>query len=64
MLTNEEIRKKINKNNELLEKIMIKDTFVLNPDAKKILEENKYLQSICKHKFENGKCIYCDKKEK
>ena len=63
-MTNEEIRKKINENNELLEKIMIKDTFVLNPDAKKILEENKYLQSISKNKFENGKCIYCDRKEK
>ena len=33
--------------------------FILQPEVQKYMEDNEYLQSICPHKYENGKCIYC-----
>lgn len=39
------------------------DIFTLNPEAVKLYQEITQYQSICPHKYENGVCIYCRKKE-
>lgn len=39
-------------------------TFVFKPnEIKQIKQEIFNLQKQCKHKFTNGKCIYCRKEE-
>lgn len=57
-----EIRKKINQNNELIETQNL-NMFTLNKKVQVAIAQNKYLRSICNHKFENGYCIYCDAQE-
>lgn len=58
-MTGEEIREKINHNNDLIAKSLDPSIFTLNKMAKDLLDENEYLRSICPHKFENKICIYC-----
>ena len=53
-----EIRKKIDENNAKIRKMTT--SFVLNPDIRKLLQENDLLRSQCKHEFEDGVCKYCD----
>ena len=60
-MTQEEIKEKVENNNNLIKKLMEPNTFVLNNTIYTLLEENKKLQSICNHIFENGYCIYCQK---
>jgi hypothetical protein len=62
-MSGEEIRLKIMENNKIIEQ-SISPTFVLNKAAQKALEENKRLQSICHHEYDDlGFCIYCDKEK-
>lgn len=62
-MNGEDIRKKIIENNLIIEQ-SLSPTFVLNRAAQKALEENKKLQSICHHEFDDlGYCIYCDKEK-
>ena len=63
-MTQEEIKEKIENNNNLIKKLMEPNTFVLNNTIYTLLEENKKLQSICNHTFEDGYCIYCQKAKK
>ena len=56
-----EIKARIDQNNQMIEEMTQINVFVLNNMVADLLEENKYLQSKCKHKFENGFCIYCYK---
>ena len=58
-----EIRNKINENNKMIEQILSPSTFILNNSVAALLEENRQLQEICPHLFEDGYCIYCDKEE-
>ena len=60
-MTNEEIRKQIDKNNEAILRLTSKIQFVLNQEVNALIIENKRLQEQCNHVFdEEGVCIYCD----
>lgn len=58
-MTGEEIRNKINFNNQKIQSLMDPSVFILQPEVQKYMEDNEYLESICPHKYENNKCIYC-----
>ena len=60
MLTNEEIKKKIDYNNNLIEGLMDPCTFTLNKAICKLMKENDALSAQCAHEYnEEGICIYC-----
>ena len=62
-MSGEEIRQKIIENNKIIEQ-SLSPTFVLNRAAQQAMEENKKLQNICLHEFDElGYCIYCDKEK-
>ena len=46
-----------------LEDLVDPTTFVLNPEAQKIMNEIHELQEECPHKFVDGECKYCGKEE-
>ena len=62
-MTGEEIRKKIDFNNDLIRESLSPNIFTLNNTVRDLLEENDRLQKQCKHVFEDGYCIYCYKNE-
>ena len=63
-MTQLEIRKKIDENNELISKMLNPSQFVLNNCVMDKLAENRELQMQCKHEFdEDGFCVWCDKLE-
>ena len=63
-MTNTQIREKINQNNKEISRNFNPSTFILNEKTVALIEENKKLQKICTHKYnEEGFCIYCDKVE-
>ena len=62
-MTGEEIRTKINFNNEKFQSLLDPSVFILQPEVQKYIEDNEYLKSICPHKYENGVCIYCGQKQ-
>lgn len=56
-----EIRKRIIHNNEIIAE-QPHNVFVLNQKILELLEENRKLQNICPHEYdETGFCIYCNK---
>lgn len=56
-----EIRKLIIENNKKIQE-QPHNIFVLNKYIQDLIEENRQLQNICPHEFdETGFCIYCDK---
>lgn len=60
-MTKQEIRKKIDANNALMEKVLTPNTFTLNNLVSDLLEENRELQTKCTHEIdEEGFCIWCD----
>lgn len=58
-MTGEEIKNKINFNNQKIQSLLDPSVFILQPEVKKYMEENEYLMSVCPHKYEGGICIYC-----
>jgi len=58
-MTGEEIREKINFNNQKIKETLDPSIFILQPEVQKWMEENEYLKSICKHSYKDGVCIYC-----
>ena len=61
-MTNGEIRKKIDANNERIIEIASKIQFTLNEEVNELLQENRKLQEQCAHAYdEEGICIFCDK---
>lgn len=63
LMNGEEIRKRILENNKIIEQ-SLSPTFVLNRAAQKAMEDNKKLQAICDHEYDElGFCIYCDKEK-
>lgn len=59
-----DIRKKILENNKIIAE-QPHNIFILNQTIQKLLDENKHLQDICPHEFDElGFCIYCDKEYK
>lgn len=63
-MTQEEIKDKIDFNNQLIESLLKPDFFVLNQQVFSLLKENEALRLECKHEFENGVCKFCGKSEK
>lgn len=61
-MTGEEIKKKINFNNQKIQSLIDPSVFILQPEIQKYMEDNEYLMSICPHVYQNGECIYCGKK--
>lgn len=59
----EEIKDKINFNNQKIQSLMDPSVFILQPEVQKYMEENEYLKTICPHEYENGKCIYCGQEQ-
>lgn len=62
-MTGEEIRDKINFNNQKIQSLLDPSVFILQPEVQKYLEDNEYLKMLCPHKYENGECIYCGQKQ-
>lgn len=58
-MTGEEIRDKVNFNNQQIQSLLNPSIFIIQPEIQKYMEDNERLQSICPHEFENGVCIYC-----
>lgn len=58
-MTGEEIRDKINFNNQKIQSLMDPSVFILQPEVQKYMEDNEYLKSICPHRYDGGICIYC-----
>ena len=58
-MTGEEIRNKINFNNQKIQSLMDPSIFILQPEVQKYMEDNEYLKSICPHEYKDNTCIYC-----
>lgn len=58
-----EIYEKIRENNRLIQEAMQVNIFTLNNTVSELLEENRQLQIMCQHEFEDGACKYCLKME-
>lgn len=56
-----EIREKINNNNEKIRKLL--DTFMLTSEIKQLMKDNDELRKQCKHEYIDGVCKYCDEFE-
>ena len=55
-----EIREKVDYITNKIKQSLTK--FILTEEITNLLKEKEALQQICVHKFENGKCKYCDLK--
>lgn len=62
-MTGLEIKKKIEENNEKIEKASKPFIFTLNKTIACLMKENAELQKKCPHEFEDGICKYCGKEE-
>jgi hypothetical protein len=58
-MTNLEIKKKIDENNNLIQMLFEPNRFVLNNKIRDLLKENEDLQKQCTHNFVDGYCEYC-----
>lgn len=58
-----EIRKTIDKNNEMIQAQLKPAQFILLKPVADLIKENQRLQNICKHEMLNdeGYCCFCDK---
>lgn len=63
MLSNNEIREKIDNNNRIIESMLRPNFFTLNNIVADLLKENESLQHQCNHQYEEGFCIWCYKQE-
>lgn len=59
-MTGEEIKKAIEDNNIRIEKILLKDTFLLNAEIHHLMTLNDNYRKECPHEYDqNGICKYC-----
>lgn len=63
-MTQEEIKKQIDFNNEKIASLLDPTKFTLNQDVLNLINQNEELQKQCNHIYKNKKCIYCYKEEK
>lgn len=63
-MTKEEIKNRIDFNNNLIENMVSPNIFTLNNSVLELLRENEKLQDQCPHEFEDGFCKYCYRSEK
>jgi hypothetical protein len=59
----DKIRSIIDSNNKQILELLTTDHFTLNKRVSELMRQNQLLQTQCNHKFENGRCIYCDYEE-
>lgn len=62
-MTQKEIREKIAFNEKLIEQSLSPNIFTLNNVISDLLAENRKLQELCEHCYEDGYCIYCYKRK-
>ena len=62
-MTQLEIRKAIDLNNQLIANLLTPNQFTLNNEIARLLKENKDFQSKCQHHFVDGYCEFCDMEE-
>lgn len=62
-MTGPEIKAKIDANNNQISMVLNPNQFTLNKEVELLLKENVALQKKCPHKFDNGYCIFCQRKE-
>lgn len=58
-MTGKQIKELIDLKNSRLKLAIAADTFSLNADAAKLIEDIALLRRKCPHEFKDGKCIYC-----
>lgn len=58
-----DIKRRIDLNNELIEKALKPNQFTLNNTVMGLMLEIDALQAECPHEFNEGYCIYCYKSE-
>ena len=63
MMTPEQIKAQIQANNLKIRSLVQTSKGVLNYEVAKLIQQNRDLQNMCPHTFENGLCVYCDKQE-
>ena len=62
-MTQIEIRRAIDLNNQLINTLLTPNQFTLNNEVARLLQENKNYQSQCQHHFVDGYCEFCDMEE-
>lgn len=62
-MNQEEIKEQIGQLYDELQKEVMKGSFVLNKRVEQLNNKIFYLQSLCKHKYAGGICVYCGKTE-
>lgn len=62
-MTQIEIRRAIDLNNQLINTLLTPNQFTLNNEVARLLRENKNYQSQCQHHFVGGYCEFCDMEE-
>lgn len=64
MLSNMDIKEKIDGNNRIIESLFNPNVYTLNNTVAELLEENKKLQAQCQHEFKESYCVFCYCEEK
>ena len=62
-MTQIEIRRAIDLNNQLINTLLTPNQFTLNNEVARLLRENKNYQSQCQHHSVGGYCEFCDMEE-
>ena len=62
-MTQIEIRRAIDLNNQLINTLLTPNQFTLNNEVARLLRENKNYQSQCQQHFVDGYCEFCDMEE-
>lgn len=58
-MSGNEIRIKVDENNEKIRSLMDKFDFTLNNKLNELLELNEELRAVCPHEYEDGVCKWC-----
>lgn len=58
-MTPQEIKEKIDNNNQKIESALTPANFVLNTEVQQLMAENERLRAQCTHEFCFGVCKYC-----
>lgn len=62
-MNQEEIKKEIDQLHDELQGEVMRGSFVLNKRVAQLNDRIFYLQSLCKHDYASGICVYCGKVE-
>ena len=62
-MTQIEIRRAIDLNNQLINTLLTPNQFTLNNEVARLVRENKNYQSQCQLHFVGGYCEFCDMEE-